>query len=69
MFLKKANSFDISMLRTIVIMDSEFNPSKKQVGKQVMGMALEMGKVVDEQYSRPGWKAIDHALNRSLMLI
>ena len=32
-----------------------------------MDMALEMGKVVDKQYSRPGRKAIDHALNRRLI--
>ena len=51
------------MLRTILLMDSEFNHSNKQVGKQAMDMTLEMGTVVDEQYSRPGQKAIDHALN------
>ena len=67
MILKKANSFNISMLCTVVLMDSEFNHSNKQVGKQAMDMALKMGEVVDKQYSCPGRKAIDHALNRQLI--
>lgn len=44
-------------------MDLEFNHSNKQVGKQAIDTAIQMGEIVDEQYSCLGKKAIDHALH------
>ena len=67
MILKKANSFDISLLRTIVLMDAEFNHLNSIVGRLAMHRAIDTGQLAREQYSRPGRTAAAHALNRRLI--
>jgi hypothetical protein len=67
MILKKANSYDISLLRTIVLMDSEFNHLNSIIGRLAMHRALDTDQLAREQYSRPGQTAAAHALNRRLI--
>ena len=67
MILKKANSFDISLLRTIVLMDAEFNHMNSVIGRLAMHRAIDTGQLAREQYSRPGRTAAAHALNRRLI--
>ena len=67
MILKKANSYDISLLRTIVLMDAEFNHLNSVIGRLAMHRAIDTGQLAREQYSRPGRTAAAHALNRRLI--
>ena len=67
MLLKKAGVTDITKLRTIVLFDSESNHNNKRIGRQAMHAALAQNLIAEEQYSRPGRSAIEHALNRRLV--
>lgn len=68
MLLKKENNFHIDHLCTIVLFDSEANMNYKHLGRRAMHQALAQGRIAPEQYSRPRRKAIDHALNRKLVM-
>ena len=67
MILKKAGLYDVDKLRTIVLYEADFNHNNKWLGKSMMETACKYNKVATEQYSIPGRKAIDHALNRRLV--
>ncbi len=67
MILKKAGLYDVQKLRTIVLYDAAFNHNNKFFGRSMMKHATDNGLISPEQYSRPGRKAIDHALNRRLL--
>ena len=67
MILKKAGLYDVDKLRTIVLYEADFNHNNKWLGKAMMDKACEFRKIATEQYSIPGKKAIDHALNRRLI--
>jgi Reverse transcriptase (RNA-dependent DNA polymerase). len=68
MLLKKENVYDIDKLRTIVLFDTEANMNNKHTGRRAMNAAIRKKMIVDEQYSRPHRKAIDHSLNRRLIM-
>jgi hypothetical protein len=68
MLLKKENNFHVDSLRTIVLFDSEANMNYKHIGRKAMQLALDQNQIATEQYSRPRRKAIDHALNRKLIM-
>jgi hypothetical protein len=68
MLLKKENSHNVDNLRTIVLFDSEANMNYKHLGRRAMKAAVELNQIAAEQYSRPNRKAIDHAINRRLVM-
>jgi Reverse transcriptase (RNA-dependent DNA polymerase). len=68
MLLKKENNYHVDHLRTIVLFDSEANMNYKHLGRRAMKYALAQKGIATEQYSRPQRKAIDHALNRKLVM-
>jgi hypothetical protein len=68
MLLKKENNVHVDNLRTIVLFDSEANMNFKHLGRRSMHSAINSDQIATEQYSRPHRKAIDHALNRKLMM-
>jgi len=63
---KKANSCHVDKQRTLGILDSEFNHLNQALQHEVMQAALHNDCVAIEQYSRPQYSCIDHALNRRL---
>ncbi len=67
MILKKAGLYDIDRLRTIVLYEADFNHNNKYFGRQMMKHTQQQNMLAKEQYSVPGRKAIDHALNRRLI--
>jgi hypothetical protein len=68
MLLKKENNYQVDSLRTIVLFDSEANMNYKHLGHRAMTSAICQQQIATEQYSRPKRKAIDHALNRKLII-
>lgn len=68
MLLKKENNVNVDNLRTIVLFDSEANMNYKHLGRRAMHSAIHLNQIATEQYSRPKRKAINHALNRKLMM-
>jgi hypothetical protein len=68
MLLKKENNYHVDSLRTIVLFDSEANMNYKHIGRRAMKLAITQSQLATEQYSRPQRKAIDHALNRKLLM-
>ena len=67
MILKKLGVYDVEALRTIVLYESDFNHNNKWLGRSMMHKLVTKKRLAPEQYSIPGRKAIDHALNRRLM--
>jgi hypothetical protein len=68
MLLKKEQNYDVDNLRTIVLFDSEANMNNKHTGRRGMKAAITQHQIATEQYSRNHRKAIDHALNRRLVM-
>jgi hypothetical protein len=68
MLLKKENNCNVENLRTIVLLDSEANMNYKHLGRRAMKAAIKHNLIAPEQYSCPNRKAIDHALNRRLVI-
>ena len=67
MIPKKANSNRVDKLRTIVLMEPDFNLLNKIIGKRVMRMAEQADSIAPEQFgSRKKKSAIIHALNKQL---
>ena len=65
--LKKAGVYDIGKMRTIVLMNSEYNMNNKKLGKEVMSNAEKNKTVAPEQYgSRKNKKSIEALLNKRL---
>ena len=67
MILKKSGIFDLNKLRTIVLFEADFNYNNKWLGRSMMEAAMKNDQLAKEQYSTPGKKSIDHALNRRLL--
>ena len=67
MILKKAGLYDVDKLCTIVLYEADFNHNNKWLGKSMMDKACDLDKIAVEQYSIPGKKSINHALNRRLV--
>ena len=66
MLLKKEGEFRVDKLRTIVLLESDFNQENKRIGREAMQLALEKQMITEEQYSRPGRSSQDNALNKRL---
>lgn len=54
--------------QTIVLFDSKANMNYKYNGRRSMSAAIKQNQIATEQYIRPNRKAIDHAINRHLVL-
>ena len=67
MIPKKANSHRVDKLRTIVLMEPDFNFLNKVIGKRVMRLAEQASSIAKEQFgSRKNKSAIIHAVNKQL---
>jgi hypothetical protein len=66
MLLKKEGEFLVDKLRTIVLLESDFNQENKRIGREAMQLALDKQMITDEQYSRPGRSSQDNALNKRM---
>jgi hypothetical protein len=67
MILKKLGLIDVKKLRTLVLYEADFNHNNKFLGKAMMAHMQKHNFLAKEQYSVPGKKCIDHALNRRLL--
>jgi len=69
MIPKKMHNLRPEKLRLILLMDSRFNHNNKIIGKQMMEFGEKHNLLAEEQYgSRKSKSAIDHALNKRLVL-
>jgi hypothetical protein len=68
MLLKKAQVYDVTKLRTIMLFNTEANMNNKHTGRRAMKAAIKNNLIADAQYSRPGRKSIDHSINRRLVM-
>ena len=62
MILKRARCFELSKLRTLGLLDTEFNNNNKALGFEAMNNAIKQNKISTEQFSRPGRSAIDQTI-------
>ena len=67
MLLKSAGLYNVDELRTIVLYEADLNQNCKFFGRQLMHHTVPQDRIAKEQYSRPGRKSIDHAINRRLI--
>ena len=67
MIPKKVDSNKVDKLRTIVLMEPDFNFTNKIIGKRVMANAEKAGTIAPEQFgSRKKKSSIIHAINKQL---
>ena len=67
MIKKRINSNNISSLRTIVLMEADFNYNNKLLGEKTMYHAEQTKPLAPEQYgSRKGKSAIDQTIHKAL---
>ena len=62
MILKKAGCYELSKLRTLGLLDTEFNNNNRILSKEATALALENKGLATEQFSRPGRSAIDQSI-------
>ncbi len=67
MILKKSGLYDVEKLRTIVLFEADFNANNKYMGRSAIRHCVKKNRLAQEQYSIPGRKSIDHALNKRLL--
>ena len=67
MILKEEGVYDVEKLRTIVLFEADFNQNNKHLGRSMMQHCVKNNLISEEQYSIPGKKCVDHALNRRLL--
>lgn len=67
MILKKSGLYDVEKLRTIVLFEADFNANNKYMGRSAIRHCVKHNRLAQEQYSIPGRKSIDHALNKRLL--
>ena len=68
MLLKKGKGNHVDDLRTIQLMEAEFNANNENIGRDVMICAEKNNAIPKEQYgSRKGKRAILHAVNKRLL--
>jgi Reverse transcriptase (RNA-dependent DNA polymerase) len=69
MIPKKADSIKVDKLRTIVLMEADYNFLNKLIGKRVMGHAEKAKTIAPEQFgSRKMKSSINHAVNKQLII-
>ena len=67
--LKKAGVYDVEKMRTILLMNAEFNMNNKKLGREMMANAERHGKIAREQYGRRRHhQCILSALNKRLTM-
>ena len=67
--LKKANVFDIHLMRTIQLMNTELNLNNKKLGRDLMARGEECNLIAREQFgSRKQHQSITAALNKRLTM-
>jgi hypothetical protein len=67
MIPKKTDSLKVTKLRTIVLMEPDFNCLNKLIGKRIMGNAEQFNTIAQEQLgSRKCKSSIQQALNKQL---
>ncbi len=67
MIHKKAGVDLVTKLRTITLLEADFNYNNKILGRSTLQHAEKHGLIAKEQYgSRPGKSAIDHAVHKRL---
>ena len=65
MIEKKKGEINVSKLRTILLMEADFNMGNKRLGRQLMRHAESEGLLALEQYgSRKNHMAINQGLNK-----
>ena len=67
MLPKKADSWDVKYLCTIVLLYSEANHTTKRIRKEEIQAAIERRQIYPEQYSRPQNSAVAHGINWRLV--
>ena len=67
MIKKKAGNADVSALRSIVLLEADYNFNNKILGKRAMEQAEDLKAIAPEQYgSRKGEMAVNQALHKRL---
>ena len=67
--LKKSGDYDIESMRTITLMNSEFNINNKKLGRDMMKNAEKHNLLAPEQYGgRKHHRAVVAALNKQLTM-
>lgn len=67
MLLKKAGNYQVTALRTIVLLEADYNWMNKFPGRKMMKFAEQHKQLAPEQYgSRKFHKAIDQVVNKVL---
>jgi hypothetical protein len=67
MIEKKQGQFHVSTLRTILLLEADFNQGNKRIGRQIMYNAEVNNRLAAEQYgSRKFYTAINQGLNKRL---
>ena len=67
--LKKAGVYDVELMRTIQLMQSEFNMNNKKLGRDVMAFAEKHAALAPEQFgSRKHHQSVHAALNKRLTM-
>ena len=61
MLLKKSQNYNIGKQSIIGILESKFNHSNRDLGREAMTKALKCNAIAVEQFSRPGRSAIDQS--------
>ena len=67
--LKSEGVYEIEKMRTIQLLDSQFNMNNKKLGRELISHAESIGLLAEEQFgSRKSRKAVSVALNKRLTL-
>ena len=67
--LKKSGVYDVELMRTIQLMNSEFNMNNKKLGRDVMAFAERHKALAAEQFgSRKNHQSVNAALNKRLTM-
>ena len=67
--LKKAGDYEVELMRTIQLLDSQFNMNNKKLGRELMANAEKYNLIAAEQAgSRKSHQAVLSALNKRLTM-
>lgn len=66
MLLKSSEIYLLDKLRIIVLYEADFNNENKQLGCNVMNMALDQNLIAEEQFCLPGRSAQENAVCKRL---
>ena len=68
MIPKKAQNFELSTLRTLGILDTEFNNNNGVVGHQAKYNGKDLKTTAIEQFAKPGYSALDENIDKRCIL-